>query len=82
MRSVKVATRERIEKALSKGAYSVHVGGRSITIKERRGRYEIVIEQKDHKPGVWIYRKRAIAIDRFEEQCDYFRRGSVPKEDK
>lgn len=82
MRPVKLATRGRVEKALTKGAYSVHIEGRSITIREKRGRFEIIVDNGDQKPSVWIYRKRTIAIDRFEEQCDYFRRGAAPKEDK
>jgi hypothetical protein len=82
MRPVKAAARGRIEKAIAKGPYSVHIGERSITIRERRGRYEIIVEDGDDKPAVWIYRKRPIAIDRFEEQCDYYRRGSKPKENK
>jgi hypothetical protein len=82
MRPVKAAVRWRIERAIAKGPYSVHVGARSITIRERRGRYEIVVDSGDNNPSVWIYRKKSIAIDRFEEQCDYYRRGSNPKESK
>jgi len=80
---MRAASREQIERAVDKGSYSVRIGDRTLSIRERRGRYEITIIKDGKKPDVWLYRKKPIAIDRFEEQCDYFRRGAqAPKEKK
>ena len=70
------ASRDRIRKLILGGkTHSVVIGERTIAIRARQGRFQITIMKDGQKPNVWVYRKEAIAMDRFFEHCEYFRRG-------
>lgn len=69
--------RKEIESELAaQGAFSVKIGRRTISVRERRGRYQIQIIHGERPPAVDIYRSRAIAIDRFQERVIHFRRST------
>lgn len=69
--------RKEIESELtSKGTFSVKIGRRTITVREKKGRYQIQIAKGENDPSVDVYRSRTIAIDRFQERVIHFRRST------
>jgi hypothetical protein len=73
---VKLPTRQKIEKTVDTAPIVVEIGSRKIVLRRSREHYEIVITVNGEDPNLWTYKKKSIAIDRFEEQVAYFRRSS------
>lgn len=79
------ATQSSLDKSLTigealdqEGRFTLRVGPKEVSIKAERGGFIIVIvdlEKKDEKPSGYMYRRRDIAIGRFEDHLRYFRRA-------
>ena len=65
-----------IESALdAKRMYSTKVNGTTISIRPKHASFQITVTiPKKEKPLIYLYRKREIAIERFQEKLEVLRR--------
>jgi hypothetical protein len=71
------ADRSAVENGLDKeGSYSTTIGRTTLKIMLRKKGYHIIVNERGaKKPLTWFYRLRSVALDRFEEQCDFYKRA-------
>lgn len=69
--------RSSVEKSLdTESSYSITIGRTTLKIMIRRKGYHIIVNERGaKKPLTWFYRLRSVALDRFEEQCDFYKRA-------
>lgn len=73
-------TKKKIKEFLDRDRqHTVVVKGISIQIKLLQKGFHIIVRNGDEKPLTYVYRDINVAIDRFSEQVQHFRRDACQK---